>query len=180
MSPRTTTVAGTGQARPTTARRCLGQSPHEAFVHRNPWREPAGHMYTTCQNRACVNPEHITDSQEEAHAHRFNHYIDKQDNGCWLWTKGNSLAFVAGQNARQFAYSFYYDKPPKGAYVRAVCEEPRCVSPAHIYIYDRDTLKGYETCIKGHPQIPGNMARNKRTGQAVCGICLRQKLKESA
>ena len=75
----------------------------------------------------------------------MHEYIDKQDNGCWLWT-GHVNAYGTpryggngGENPRRLLSNH------DGEYLYASCGNPLCVAPAHATVEDsRAHPKGEE------------------------------------
>lgn len=69
---------------------------------------------------------------------RFDKFVDKQGDGCWLWTGATAKGYgVFGLNGRlQLAHRVSYAADvgpiPAGAQVLHDCDEPRRVRPDHL------------------------------------------------
>ena len=65
----------------------------------------------------------------------FNDHLDKQPNGCWLWT--NSLSHdgyaVAGRRyVHREVYEAYRETIPKGLTLDHLCRVRNCCNPDHL------------------------------------------------
>lgn len=73
---------------------------------------------------------------------RFERYVAKQPNGCWLWTasldkKGYGKATVNGGGwklAHRVAWELYRGEIPDGLCACHACDTPACVNPEHLFI----------------------------------------------
>lgn len=74
--------------------------------------------------------------------HRFrDDYVDsfwakvQKTESCWNWTAGvdgEEYGMYRGGKAHRISYSFVYGEIPTGMVVRHICNNPRCVNPAHL------------------------------------------------
>lgn len=71
---------------------------------------------------------------------RFETTINKQENGCWLWTgcgagNGYGSAYFNGRSegAHRVSYKIYKGGIPDGLQINHKCDVPRCVNPDHLY-----------------------------------------------
>lgn len=140
-----------------------------AFIATYDYR-PKRQLLVTCENRACVNPAHLTDDKQVSLNAMFDRRITKTDDGCWLWTP-QDFKFVHpnGTNPRRFTMLRFYGSIEPWHRFMAICKNDRCVSPEHVYQYDPETLWGYELCRQQHPQIPSN-----RTMFGRCKLCTKE------
>lgn len=70
---------------------------------------------------------------------RFFDRVEKQANGCWLWTGnknnyGYGFIWINGKDitTHRFAYQHFIGPIPKGLLVRHRCDTPSCVNPEHL------------------------------------------------
>ena len=121
---------------------------------------------------------------------RFESHIDKQEDGCWLWTasKGDSgygrFGIRSGMilRAHRFSYELYIGKIPKHLQLDHLCRVRHCVNPSHLepVTMKENCGRGYwasrKECSKGHPYTAKNTYYGKAGNRAcrACG-CLRMK-----
>lgn len=115
------------------------------------------HLGLHCDNKICVNPDHIFIKQEATaiklaaerlkntkppitvHFHT-NHTIE--ENGCWLWRGpvgrgGYGASFsINGKEytAHRASYTLFNGTIPDGMHVCHICDTPRCVNPDHLFL----------------------------------------------
>jgi len=99
---------------------------------------------STCKNTGCVNPEHVVCGDIA----RFWSYVNKTENGCWLWT-GHTGGFDddyqygvihirIGINRTIYTHIYSYElhsgkTVPDGLFVCHTCDTPLCVNPNHLF-----------------------------------------------
>jgi hypothetical protein len=122
---------------------------------------------------------------------RFWRKVEKQDNGCWLWTGAKNRAGygqlrINGRNV--MAHRFLFEAtvgplPPfkHGGYEldHVVCDEPSCVNPDHerVVLHKENVLRGKSPaaqqarqthCIRGHRLEGKNLYK---ASFRLCKIC---------
>lgn len=71
---------------------------------------------------------------------RFMSNIQKESNGCWIWTGGTSHSYGSfyfngySRRAHRFSYEHFRGVIPKGKNVCYGCGTPYCVNPNHLYL----------------------------------------------
>ena len=75
---------------------------------------------------------------------RFLSKVNKQENGCWLWTGArdkngygwfNGVGKPGGHTrANRQAWMFFRGDIPKGLFVCHTCDTPSCVNPDHLFL----------------------------------------------
>jgi hypothetical protein len=78
-------------------------------------------------------------------AERFMAKVDKNKNGCWLWTAGTygggygcfARDGVTPELAHRSAYILFVGPLPKGMDLCHRCDTPACVNPEHLFIGTR-------------------------------------------
>lgn len=86
------------------------------------------------------DPNVILTNQGKTTDERFWGYVDKQPNGCWLWTSAVSprygVFWVGGAKrsayAHRYAYELLVGPIPEGAQIDHRCENRLCVNPEHL------------------------------------------------
>lgn len=71
---------------------------------------------------------------------RFERKIERQPDGCWIWTGGKfqgsgyGAFWIAPQNrlAHRVAFEMYVGPIPEGAHLDHLCRVRECVNPAHL------------------------------------------------
>lgn len=121
---------------------------------------------------------------------RFFSFVQKDENGCWLWTgfrwKSGYANFWAGGRswrAHVWAYINLRNKTvPKGFHVDHQCNQPACVNPWHMKAMSpRDNVLRSETaptainarkveCIRGHT-LDGENLYTTPEGRRQCRSC---------
>lgn len=96
----------------------------------------------TCSNPTCVNHAHIQLNIDEE---RFMRYVEKSNNGCWMWN-GTRLKAGYGQftyksdtgerkvMAHRYSYKMFKSEIPDGLIVCHKCDTPPCVNPDHLFL----------------------------------------------
>src|SRR3990167_3308464 len=74
---------------------------------------------------------------------RFFRYVNKQDDGCWLWMAAKThfgygqLGSECGKTkvqAHRVSYKIFKGEIPKGMCVLHSCDVPACVNPEHLWL----------------------------------------------
>jgi hypothetical protein len=130
-------------------------------------------------------------SENERILERFMAKVDKQENGCWLWTAatdrdgyGHFSFERRTAQAHRVAYELLVGPIPEGLTLDHLCRERRCVSPEHLepVTIGVNTLRGeaftarqarQTHCKRGHeftsentsPQVAGRGRRCRACAQ---------------
>lgn len=111
----------------------------------------------TCESALCVNPEHMRSTDETV---RFFAKVDKQDDGCWIWTGAfNEVtgvgSFLADGNHMVTPHTYTMRlqgiEIPRKTVCKHSCGNIRCVNPEHIVMLDADT-RFWRFVEKGLPE----------------------------
>lgn len=98
---------------------------------------------TICDNKICVNPDHVTDRKNSLKSRFDKSYKINEENGCWEWTgtmhskNGYGSIGVGSSNsvkAHKISYILHKGEIPKGRCVCHICDIPKCVNPDHLFI----------------------------------------------
>ena len=147
-----------------------------------------------------MNP-HRCAKQPIPNADRFWKFVQKQENGCWLWMGGrNSYGYGQFQAriekgkfklvpAHCFAYELLMGPIPEGKVLdHVVCDNRACVNPSHTEPKTNvaNVMRGTspaaenarkEICKNGHALDEENTYRYQRRGREPergCRICRRE------
>lgn len=71
---------------------------------------------------------------------RFHGYIDKRDNGCWIWTGPKTKGGIGGRmvvgtkefQARRLSHEIHVGPTERGKGIRLSCGDEMCVAPDHL------------------------------------------------
>ena len=69
-------------------------------------------------------------------AERIERYVDKQDGGCWLWTRGKNAkgyGIMSGGLVHRKVYEHLVGAIPDGMYLLHKCDVRHCCNPDHLY-----------------------------------------------
>lgn len=125
---------------------------------------------------------------------RFWRNIDKQPDGCWLWTgstdsDGYGLVWQGRHvKAHRFAYALVHGAIPAGLQIHHRCEDPACCNPDHLELVSprehqaRHPLSGATAgkreqthCKRGHPLAGENVYRYRNRRKCRACNALRQR-----
>ena len=111
---------------------------------------------------------------------RFLKYVEKQEDGCWLWTgaiRGNGRneygAFWANGTQRAHIVSYVWTHGEPNADLHHTCDVSMCVNPDHVtpaaahQPRHRNVIPGL--CAQGH-EFDGINSRGEKT----CSLCLNE------
>lgn len=129
---------------------------------------------------------------------RMQPYIEKQEDGCWVWKGGKSGSYgrVAfgprSERVHRVAWAVANGKWPHGMHVHHECRNRVCVNPAHLQALDAGAhslisssedfpeethysrvLKARTHCPRGHAYTPQNTYVNAK-GYRACRACGRE------
>jgi hypothetical protein len=110
---------------------------------------------------------------------RFWQRVEKQSNGCWVWTggknqKGYGTMYTSKTvKAHRFAYELIVGPIPEGLQLDHLCRNPACVNPDHLepVTNQENTLRGFRArgqCRNGHSREHSYKARG---GNLRCRVC---------
>lgn len=123
-------------------------------------------------------------------ANRFDRYVDRRADSCWLWTGGlNNRGygrFYDGTRmvlAHRWAYEHFVGPIPDGLQLDHLCRVRHCVNPAHLEAVTNkvNSLRGVSpaaknalktNCPQGHPYDDANTWVSKN-GFRQCRTCHR-------
>ncbi|NEE06902.1 HNH endonuclease [Streptomyces sp. SID7499] len=130
-------------------------------------------------------------------ADRFWCKVQRNPDGCWLWTAATFKATGYGQfreggrgsrvrTAHRVAYELLVGSVPAGLQLDHLCRNRRCVNPAHLEpVTNRENgLRGTSFaavnaakthCVRGHAFDTDNTLTSPATGHRRCRACARER-----
>jgi hypothetical protein len=119
---------------------------------------------------------------------RFWAKVDRQAEGCWLWTasttRGYGTLTIDGRHtyAHRFSYELHVGPIPPGLDIDHLCRTPACVNPAHLEpVTHRENLRRgmapsakaarEGVCQRGHLFTPENTYIRKDSDRRMCRKC---------
>lgn len=175
------------------------------FVHRWAYSKFVGslpdqsHIKQTCENKACVNPDHLQMLEAQSDQERFHSKYQMSNCGCLEWTdEPNSGGYgslrVEGVKvlAHRYSYEMYHGPIPDGHEVHHKCLNRICVNPDHLETktisdHRREHESGKATgamnrakthCPQGHPYDAAN-TRIGMIGERRCRACGREAVRNN-
>jgi|SRR5882724_4565826 len=127
---------------------------------------------------------------------RFWRKVDKQENGCWIWTGSRSRKLkkpygmfrvnnILTRRAHVLSYELYYGPVSEGKEVDHICRNTMCINPEHLeaVTHGENVKRGlkaglYERplhCKQGHALTPDNVREEKDRWR--CKICQRDAMR---
>lgn len=117
---------------------------------------------------------------------RFQQYIEKTDDDCWLWIGGKhhngyGQFWLDGRSRRAHVVALLFEgiTVPRGLECHHICEHRNCVNPSHINLVSHTTNlqiagvnKRQTHCKRGHPLYGYNLGYDGK-GQKKCKACNR-------
>lgn len=91
---------------------------------------------------------------------RFLAFVDKQPNGCWLWTGTlNNMGYAVfkhdGHNyGHRWSYTHHVGPIPEGLSLDHLCRTPSCVCPTHL-----EPVPQRENVMRGQSPTAANAAK---------------------
>lgn len=126
---------------------------------------------------------------------RFFKFIQRQHNGCWVWTgsffskKPYGQFSAGGKNwrAHRFSYEALRGAIPDGLTLDHLCRNPGCVNPEHLEPVPavENIMRGFGPfannarkfeCKRGHPFVESN-THYTASGGRMCMECHRAKVR---
>lgn len=112
--------------------------------------------------------------------HRFDAKIDRQADGCWLWTgarQGRGYGYFGRQLAHRWSYEQHVGPIPDDLTIDHLCCNILCVNPEHLELVTRseNARRAHARrthCKRGHP-LSGENVR-WRGNNRECRTCQRE------
>jgi len=127
---------------------------------------------------------------QAAAADRFERYVQRQDQGCWIWTGTRTLhgyGSFCDNGPKVLVHRWSYEQHvgpiPDGLVIDHLCRNPPCVNPDHLEpVTQRENLmrspivlsaiNARKThCVRGHEFTPENTYIQPATGKRRCRTC---------
>lgn len=117
--------------------------------------------------------------------------IERQADGCWLWTGPRirrygqwSAAYNKGYSrlAHRAIYQIVKGEVPRGKQLDHLCKTPLCVNPDHLEpVTGKENIHRHHgikdgKCKRGHPWVESNLIQKK--GGVQCRACNLEKQRE--
>lgn len=146
------------------------------------------------------DPEVVLRSPRGRALDRFNHYVKRDANGCWIWQgyrdqrgygRMREKMRAPSEMAHRWSYAYFVGPIPEGLVLDHLCRTPACVNPEHlepVTNYENVVVRGTTSvsavnarkthCVHGHLLSGSNLYMRPNGGQRYCRLCMAARSKE--